>query len=202
MCSSLIDSLLAHASYLLSKSVIASSSSVDLALPCSSARASKRCFNPLSSHRVMRSCVFSNAWDPRLRCCTCGNVDVNVDGSVAGNVGVSVSVSVDVFVVGCVSGLTNFLSLGTGHHLLDQVQIGFCPCATWRILIDARNLIMGFLDFNVARDNRIKYKVPKVLTNGGQHIGTHPRTIVEVRDDSKDRQRHIEIVSQLLHGSL
>jgi hypothetical protein len=45
---------------------------------------------------------------------------------------------------------------------------------------------MGFLDFNVARDNRIKYKVAKVLTNGSQHISTHPRTIVEVRNNSKD----------------
>src|SRR5437764_4232981 len=135
--------LLAYSSYFLSKSAIASSSSVDLALPCSSASASKRCFSPLSSHKVIRSCVFSNAWDPRFRCCTCGNVDVNVDGSVAGNVDVSISVSVAVSVVGCVSGLTNFLSLGTVHHLLDQVQIGFCPGATWRILIDARNLIMG-----------------------------------------------------------
>src|SRR5438874_8376709 len=94
-----------YTSYFLSRSLIASSSNVDLAAFCSSASDSNRSFRPLSSQSVMRSCVRSNACVPRLRRATGKGVDVNVAGDVDGNVSVFVAGDVD----GCVSGFTNFL---------------------------------------------------------------------------------------------
>ena len=55
------------------------------------------------------------------------NVDGDVDGSVAGNVADSVDVSGNVdgnVSERCVSGFTNFLSLGTVDHLAYQLCIG------------------------------------------------------------------------------
>src|SRR5579871_6165716 len=110
-----------YASYFFSRSLIASSSSVDLAAFCSSASDSNRSFRPLSSQSVMRSCVRSNACAPRLRRAPGKDVDVNVADDVDGNVSVTVSVFVADDVDGCVSGFTNFLlSLGTADHLLHQ----------------------------------------------------------------------------------
>src|ERR1700730_4560988 len=132
-----------YASYFLSRSLIASSSSVDLAASCSTARASNRTFRPLSSQSVIRSCVRSNACAPRLRRVTDKDVDVdvNVDDDVDGNVSVTVSVFVAGDVDGCVSGFTNFLlSLGTADHLLHQCFISARAGAGRRIVINTGDL--------------------------------------------------------------
>jgi hypothetical protein len=63
---------------------------------------------------VMRSCVFSKVFAPRLHRVGDGSVYGTVNASVAGIVSASVSVFV---IVGCVNGFTSFLSIGTMVHL-------------------------------------------------------------------------------------
>src|SRR5579859_4074516 len=192
-----------YASYFLSRSLIASSSSVDLAASCSTARASNRTFRPLSSQSVIRSCVRSNACAPRLRRVTDKDVDVNVDDDVDGNVSVTVSVFVAGDVDGCVSGFTNFLlSLGTADHLLHQCFVSARAGAGRRIVINTGDLVVCLFHFNVTRNHCLKKQLAKVVPNSGQHIGTHAGVIVQVRDYAENRQGDIQVITQFLHGFL
>ncbi len=129
----------------------------------------------------------------------CGNVYVDVDGNVSDSVDVSVVGYVD----GCVSGLTNFLLvLGTAQYLLHQAFIGPGASARGRILIQDCDLVVCFLNFDIAWNDSAKDEISIMLTNSLHHFSTDAHMIVKVCHNSEDGQGNVKVVSQFLHGAL